>query len=77
MRVPNLVPIGPQVATCIRPEGYTHRQTDTHTLSYIDIDDMATLGLLVAMFDFAEKNDVRPSRFSSILSMLFWTPFWS
>ena len=43
MRVPNLVPIGPQAATCIRPEGYTHRQTDrqtdTHTLSYIDIDD--------------------------------------
>ena len=42
MRVPNLVPIGPQAATCIRPEGYTHRQTDrqtdTHTLSYIDID---------------------------------------
>ena len=34
MRVPNLVPIGPQAATCIRPEGYTH----THTLSYIDID---------------------------------------
>ena len=34
MRVPNLVPIGPQAATCIRPEGYT----DTHTLSYIDID---------------------------------------
>ena len=38
MRVPNLVPIGPQAATCIRPEGYTHTQTDTHTLSYIDID---------------------------------------
>ena len=38
MRVPNLVAIGPQAATCIRPEGYTHRQTDTHTLSYIDID---------------------------------------
>ena len=41
MRVPNLVPIGPQAATCIRPEGYTHRQTDrqtdTHTLSYIDL----------------------------------------
>ena len=34
MRMPNLVPIGPQAATCIRPEGYT----DTHTLSYIDID---------------------------------------
>ena len=34
MRVPNLVSIGPQAATCIRPEGYT----DTHTLSYIDID---------------------------------------
>ena len=34
MRVPNLVPIGPQAATCIRPEGYT----DTHTLSYIDIE---------------------------------------
>ena len=32
MRVPNFVPIGPQAATCIRPEGYTHRQTDTHTL---------------------------------------------
>ena len=38
MCVPNLVPIGPQAATCIRPEGYTHTQTDTHTLSYIDID---------------------------------------
>ena len=35
MRVPNLVPIGPQAATCIPSEGYTH--TDTHTLSYIDI----------------------------------------
>ena len=38
MRVPNLVPIGPQAATCIRREGYTHRQTDrqthTHTLLY-------------------------------------------
>ena len=34
MRVPNLVPIGPQAATCrpIRPEGYTHRHT--HTLLY-------------------------------------------
>ena len=32
MRVPNLVPIGPQAATCIRPEGYTH--TQTHTLLY-------------------------------------------
>ena len=31
---------------------------------------------LTAILDFAEKNDVRPSRFSSILSMLFWTPFW-
>ena len=29
---------------------------------------------LTAILDFAEKNDVRPSRFSSILSMLFWTP---
>ena len=37
MRVPNLVPIGPQTATCIRLEGYTHR----HTLSYIDIDLVA------------------------------------
>ena len=34
MCVLNLVPIGPQTATCIRLEGYTHR----HTLSYIDID---------------------------------------
>ena len=34
MCVPNLVSIGPQTATCIRLEGYTHR----HTLSYIDID---------------------------------------
>ena len=34
MCVPYLVPIGPQTATCIRLEGYTHR----HTLSYIDID---------------------------------------
>ena len=32
MRVPNLIPIGPQAATCIRPEGYTHRHT--HTLLY-------------------------------------------
>ena len=31
---------------------------------------------LTAILDFAEKNDVRPSRFSSIISMLFWTPFW-
>ena len=40
MRVPNLVPIGPQAATCIPSEGYTHTHThtDTHTLSYIDID---------------------------------------
>ena len=36
MCVPNLVPIGPQTATCICLEGYTHRHT--HTLSYIDID---------------------------------------
>ena len=35
MCVPNLVPIGPQTAMCIRLEGYTHR----HTLSYIDIDE--------------------------------------
>ena len=35
MCVPNLVPIGPQTATCIRLEGYTH----THTLLYIDIDN--------------------------------------
>ena len=34
MCVPNLVPIGPETATCIRLERYTHR----HTLSYIDID---------------------------------------
>ena len=34
MCVPNLVPIGPETATCIRFERYTHR----HTLSYIDID---------------------------------------
>ena len=34
MRVPNLVPIGPQMVTCIRPEWYTH--THTHTRSYID-----------------------------------------
>ena len=33
MCVPNLVPIGPQTATCIRLEGYRH------TLSYIDIED--------------------------------------
>ena len=43
MCVQNLVPIGPQATTCIPSEGYTHRQTDrqtdTHTLSYIDIDD--------------------------------------
>ena len=39
MCVHNLVPIGPQ-ATCIPSEGYTHTQTDTHTLSYIDIDSM-------------------------------------
>ena len=38
MCVPNLVPIGPQTATCIRLEGYTHTHTHTHTLSYIDID---------------------------------------
>ena len=38
MCVPNLVPIGPQPATCIRLEGYTHTHTHTHTLSYIDID---------------------------------------
>ena len=42
MCVQNLVPIGPQATTCIPSEGYTHRQTDrqtdTHTLSYIDID---------------------------------------
>ena len=34
MCVPNLVPIGPETATCIRLERYTNR----HTLSYIDID---------------------------------------
>ena len=34
MCVPNLVPIGPETATCIRLERYTHR----HTFSYIDID---------------------------------------
>ena len=34
MCVSNLVPIGPETATCIRLERYTHR----HTLSYIDID---------------------------------------
>ena len=28
---------------------------------------MATFGFLVAMLDFAEKNDVRPSRFSRFL----------
>ena len=38
MCVPNLAPIGPQTATCIRLEGYTHTHTHTHTLSYIDID---------------------------------------
>ena len=38
MCVQNLVPIGPQATTCIRSEGYTHRQTDTHTLSYIHVD---------------------------------------
>ena len=43
MRVPNLVPIGPQTATCIRLEGYTH--THTHTLSYIDIDIFYLLSL--------------------------------
>ena len=32
MCVPNLVRIGPQTATCIRLEGYTH--THTHTLLY-------------------------------------------
>ena len=42
MRVPNLVPIGPQAATCIRPEGHTHRQTHTH--SPIDIDLVADRG---------------------------------
>ena len=36
MCVQNLVPIGPQATTCIPSEGYTHTQTDTHTLSYID-----------------------------------------
>ena len=39
MCVPNLVPIGPQTATCIRLEGYTHTHTHTHTLSYIDIEE--------------------------------------
>ena len=42
MCVQNLVPIGPQATTCIPSEGYTHtqtdRQTETHTLSYIDIE---------------------------------------
>ena len=46
MRVPNLVPIGPQATTCIRPE-QTDRQTDTHTLSYIDIDN--TIGTTVTV----------------------------
>ena len=32
MCVPNLVPIGPQTATCVRLEGYTH--TRTHSLLY-------------------------------------------
>ena len=41
MCVQNLVPIGPQATTCIPSEGYTHTQTDTHTLSYIDIDNLA------------------------------------
>ena len=36
MCMPNLVPIGPETATCIRLERYTHR----HTLSYIDIDNV-------------------------------------
>ena len=45
MRVPNLVAIGPQAATWIRPEGYTHRQTDrqtdrhTHTILYRSVAD--------------------------------------
>ena len=30
MCVPNLVPIGPQTATCIRLEGYTHTHARTH-----------------------------------------------
>ena len=36
MCVQNVVPIGQQATTCIPSEGYTH--TQTHTLSYIDID---------------------------------------
>ena len=47
MRVPNLVPIGPQAATCMRPEGYTHRQTHTHTLSYIDIYNISPSLLMI------------------------------
>ena len=39
MCVPNLVPIGPQAATCIRPEGYTHTHRQTHTHSPI-IDEI-------------------------------------
>ena len=37
---------------------------------------MATYRLLVAMLDFGEKNDVRPSSFFYIFNMLFWRPFW-
>ena len=43
MCVPNLVPIGPEMATCIRLEGYTHTHTHTHTLSYIDIDRLVNM----------------------------------
>ena len=66
MCVPNLVPIGPHTATCIRLEGYTHRHTHTHThtLAYIDIDDrqsycvtmytitISYVGLLIFPFNF-------------------------
>ena len=30
---------------------------------------------LIAILDYAEKNDVRPSRFFYIFNMLLWRPF--
>ena len=47
MCVPNLVPIGLKMATCICLEGYTHR----HTFSYIDSIIVHTFIMTLQLFN--------------------------
>ena len=73
MRVPNLVPIGPQAAMCIRPEGYTHTHTDRYTqadrlLGLMQITQL-NVGIITEIpFDFSQKYQTvpRPNRRATV-----------